>query len=393
MRLRCGSRANCLRRNGADVLAVEQDARRRSVDQPHDHHRGGGLAAAGFADQADALAARDGKADAVDGAEHAPLRAGGLRREQSCRATPVPPLRGYSFTSFSTSSSGSLPASSPLVVGAAARCRRRVAPSSSGSRSRSDTPEPRRRPHQLPRIGVRRRLEDRLRAGGLHHLALFHHHDAVAIGGGEAEIVGDQDGGHAALARQLGDQVHHRLLRGHVEAGGRLVGDQQAADGRRAPARSRRAGTCRRTARTDRRDSARAGRAMRTCSSISIALSPRVAGPACACCAQHVLDLMADLADRIERGARVLEDHRDFAAAQIAHLAFAARRATSMPVKRDRALGDPPGPVENAHHRIGGDRFARAGLADDAERLALGDADVDVLAPRARCRGGWRIRR
>ena len=28
-------------------------------------------------------------------------------------------------------------------------------------------------------------------------------------------------------ARQLDDQLHHRLLRGDVEAGGRLVGDQQ----------------------------------------------------------------------------------------------------------------------------------------------------------------------
>ena len=36
--------------------------------------------------------------------------------------------------------------------------------------------------------------------------------------------------------------------------------------------------------------------------------------------AQHVLDLAADLADRIERGARVLEDHRDLAPAQVAHL-------------------------------------------------------------------------
>ncbi len=39
--------------------------------------------------------------------------------------------------------------------------------------------------------------------------------------------------------------------------------------------------------------------------------------------AQHVLDLIAHFTDRIERRARVLEDHRDLTAAQIAHLAFA----------------------------------------------------------------------
>ena len=41
--------------------------------------------------------------------------------------------------------------------------------------------------------------------------------------------------------------------------------------------------------------------------------------------AQHVLDLVADLADRVEGRARVLEDHRDLAAAQVAHLALAGR--------------------------------------------------------------------
>ena len=50
-----------------------------------------------------------------------------------------------------------------------------------------------------------------------------------------------------------------------------------------------------------------------------------------------------------------------------------------MPVKRDRALGDAAGAVEDAHDGIGGDGLARAGLADDGQRLALGDGDVDVL--------------
>ena len=58
-----------LGRNGADVLAVEHDAPVRLVDQAHDHGRGRRLAAAGLADQADALAAVHGEADAVDGTE------------------------------------------------------------------------------------------------------------------------------------------------------------------------------------------------------------------------------------------------------------------------------------------------------------------------------------
>jgi len=38
--------------------------------------------------------------------------------------------------------------------------------------------------------------------------------------------------------------------------------------------------------------------------------------------AQHVLDLQAHVPDRVERGARALEDHRDLAAAHILHFSF-----------------------------------------------------------------------
>src|SRR5215207_5802577 len=35
--------------------------------------------------------------------------------------------------------------------------------------------------------------------------------------------------------------------------------------------------------------------------------------------------------------------------------------------------------IEDAHHRIGGDRLARARLADNSERLALGEAERHLL--------------
>src|ERR1700716_3443088 len=53
----------------ADLVAVEHDAARGLVEEPHHHHRGGGFAAAGFTDQPDALATAYTKADAVDRAE------------------------------------------------------------------------------------------------------------------------------------------------------------------------------------------------------------------------------------------------------------------------------------------------------------------------------------
>ena len=95
-----------LGRDRADVLAVEHDRAVGLVDQPHDHGRGGRLAAAGFADQADALAAVDREADAVDGAEHLGLRRAALRLNSLRAARRPTPLRGYSLTSFSTTSSG-----------------------------------------------------------------------------------------------------------------------------------------------------------------------------------------------------------------------------------------------------------------------------------------------
>ena len=162
MRLRSGSRAKALRQDGADVVAVEHDAAGGLVDQPHHHHRGGGLAAAGFADQADALAVADGEADAVDRAEHAPASAGGLRREQLCRATrgralarifldelfdDEQRLRGSPSTEAL-----SLAGRSPTRLGAARLLlRQQIAQRDAG---------PRRRAHQLLGVGVLGRGED-----------------------------------------------------------------------------------------------------------------------------------------------------------------------------------------------------------------------------------------
>ena len=81
---------------------------------------------------------------------------------------------------------------------------------------------------------------------------------------------------------------------------------------------------------------------------------------------QHVLDLVADLADRVECQPRRLENHRHFAAAQIAHLIF-RRGAQINAAEHHRAIGNTARAVENAHHRVGGDRFTGAGFTDDCQ--------------------------
>src|SRR6266403_5438583 len=55
--------------DAADLVAIEHDATGGLVQKPHHHHRSGGFAAAGLADQTDALAMSDAEADAVDRAE------------------------------------------------------------------------------------------------------------------------------------------------------------------------------------------------------------------------------------------------------------------------------------------------------------------------------------
>ena len=190
--------------------------------------------------------------------------------------------------------------------------------------------------------------------------------------------MGDQDGRHAPAFGQFDDQVHHRLLRGDVEAGGRLVRDQELRiAGQRQRDHHALAHAAGQFERIGVVALARTGDLDRL-QRLDRLLAAVADGGLLHMLAQHVLDLVADFADRVERRARVLEDHRDFAAAQIAHLVF-GRGLDVDAGKHHRALGDLAGAVEDPHHGVGGDGLAGAGFADDAERLAFGHGDIDVL--------------
>ena len=83
----------------------------------------------------------------------------------------------------------------------------------------------RRRPAGACRDG--RRLEQAHGRALLDHPPGLHDGDPVTPPCRQAEIVSDQDHGHAALGLDAGQELHHGLLRRDVEAGRRLVGDQQ----------------------------------------------------------------------------------------------------------------------------------------------------------------------
>ena len=84
---------------------------------------------------------------------------------------------------------------------------------------------------QRPGVGRAGRGEDGVGGAGLLDRAVLQHHHLVGAGGGDGEVVGDQQDADPQLAAQLVEQVQDLLLHGHVEGRGRLVRDQQARPG------------------------------------------------------------------------------------------------------------------------------------------------------------------
>src|SRR5262249_25477386 len=90
-------------------------------------------------------------------------------------------------------------------------------------------------------------------------------------------------------------------------------------------------------------------------------------------------DLLADREDGVQRGHRLLEDHRDLFAADLPHLR-GGQAEEVLAVVDDLALHDAAGRLrDEPHDAERGDRLAGARLADDAERLALVDVEADAV--------------
>jgi hypothetical protein len=354
MRLRCGSTAKL-------------DA---GIEPTHHHHRGRGFPAPGLADQADALTFSNRERDSIHRAKDR-FRGRGLSEQFAHRlGGALARIFLHKISHFEQ-----------RLLGFVDRhfrhgCRRRQL-GTILQQAAQRAADLRRRLHQALGIGVRRRLEYFRRQRGLDDLPLLHHDHAVAISGGKTEIVRDQDRRHAARTRKLDHEVHHGFLRRHIETRGGLVRNQEP----------RLAGKCQRN-----HDAlAHAAGKLERIGVIAL-FRPRdlhlaqhldrffldIAHVGLYVLLQHVFDLAADLADRIQRRARILEDHRHFAAAQVAHHVF-FRILHIDAGEYDRPVRNRSGAVENAHDGIGGNRFSGAGFADDTERLALCERDIDLL--------------
>ena len=84
---------------------------------------------------------------------------------------------------------------------------------------------------------------------------------------------------------------------------------------------------------------------------------------------RHFHQLPADEHGRIERGHRLLIDHRDLRAADRAQLGFREARHVAA-LEADRPIGDAPEPREVAHDGERDRRLAAARFADQSHRLA-----------------------
>ncbi len=352
----------------ADVLAVEADLAARRVEQAHDQARRRALATTGLADEPERLAAAHVEADAVHrlhGAglaleDHAardrevldqvadlderahdcvpsPARAACacFRRVPGAQLGPQTPPR------LAIEQARDLvrrlarnrlqPRVDPLVirlrVGAArveVTARRTVDQARWRARDRHElllarTAQRRDRVEQAPRVRVLWAGEQQLGRRGLDDPPGVHHGDVVGHLGDDAEVVRDDHDRHPELALQALEQRENLRLHGHVERRRRLVGDQQlrlvGERHRDHRALAHAAGELVRVfLHAPRRvgDADESEQLDRACSRLRLGDVLMHA---------HGLDqLRADLEERVQRGQRVLEDHRDVVAADRAHL-------------------------------------------------------------------------
>src|SRR5436305_192 len=95
--------------------------------------------------------------------------------------------------------------------------------------------------------------------------------------------------------------------------------------------------------------------------------------------ASRLGDLVSDPHHRIERGHRLLENHRNAVAPDLPHPVLVEIEKIGA-FERNRAADNPAGRVGyQAHDRKRGDALAATGLAHDRQRLATTDLEGDIV--------------
>ena len=227
------------------------------------------------------------------------------------------------------------------------------------------------RPHQAVRVRMQRTAEQHLAGPRLHDAPPVHDRDPRAEEPHHREVVGDEEERKVVLPLELAQEIEHLRLDRDVERGDGLVEDDEARRRLRARGRSRRAGTVRRTSRTDgvagTRSRARRARASRR---HGRAGSPRAPD---AVRYERRGDDPADGVTPVERAGRVLEDGGQRAAdrPQLVARKLCERAA----VELDRAAVG----FRQAEDGVRDRGLAGAGFAHEAERLPAADGERDAV--------------
>ena len=213
-----------------------------------------------------------------------------------------------------------------------------------------------------------RLAEDLVHRPALNDLARVHDRDPLAHLRDHGEVVRNEDDAQVEVLLKRREEGQDLVLDRHVECGRRLVAEDQLRVGREG-------------------DRDHDALAHPTGELVWIRLVPAfrvgdadephqlerpgvgVAAAAAQADERPLSDLVADAHQRVQRRHRLLEDHRDGAAAQLPQRRGVAGRDVDA-VDLDRATGDPGGAWEQADERAQRHRLPGPGLADKAERLA-----------------------
>ena len=196
-----------------------------------------------------------------------------------------------------------------------------------------------------------------------------HDVDAVGIAGHDAEIMRDDDQRDVEPARELLHQLQDLRLDGDVERRRRLVGDDELGVAGKADgdhhALAHAAGELVRIlveaalgiGDADQAQQLDRARARRRFGHLQVD-------------EERLHDLQADRQDRVERGHGLLEDHRDVAAADLAHFLVRERQQVAA-FEQDAAADDAAGGArQQAHDGERRNGFAAAGFTDQRYDLA-----------------------
>ncbi|MNL13966.1 hypothetical protein D3C87_1348900 [compost metagenome] len=236
----------------------------------------------------------------------------------------------------------------------------------------------RHRRHQHAGVGLFRARQDFLARAHFHQAPAVHHRDAVGDLRHHAEVVRDEQ--HRRIVRflQFQDQRQDLLLRRHVQRGGGLVGDQQLGiqDQRHAdddaltlPARQ--------LVRVGVIDTLNVRQAHRLQHVQDLALAG--GGVHGAMGTQHLVDLPAHGAHRIQRGHGFLKHHGHPRGSKFAQT-FRRAGQHVLAIQQDAARAGPERiGRQQTHHREGRDGLARAGFAHHAQGFAGVDVETDAF--------------